>query len=267
MARGGNAWGFGWGFAGAGDFLAGGSSGLVADSDQEWAWDTLANPDNPVFLNSDNLHMTMVTGAVSGAWGEDTLDVLVGLAAAHDWMVYPLLYGVLRGPDAAAVPGWDAHAEAILARADLELDELPLGEVPTNPPSLAPASHGYNSSHRYIRPSEQHYVGSGDEDGTEYSGLDWLLLYNLRALAPVEQVDEPPPEGCGCGSRRAPTGWLALLVAAALGLRRRQPRPLRRRAWALSHCIAAGARPPRSKVATFSAQRGLRWRRMERTKS
>ncbi len=139
-------------------------------------WSLMDSPLNPAYLNTDNLHMTMVLAAVGEGYGLDTLDVLMALAPLQEWYLYPLAYAAMH--DATAHPDWAAIEGDLDAYAAFALGQLPAGDEPMSPrPFTAP--HGWTSMNRYIRPLEDHYDGGTGTEGQSYHGLDYLLLHNL----------------------------------------------------------------------------------------
>jgi len=155
------------------------------------AWSLLKSPAAPVYSNVNNLHMAMAVAAVGNGWGATTASDLTTLGRPQDWVAYPLLHRVLY---AGGATGYCSVASEVSTKARTMLDELPAGAEPVNPMPGPPAVHGWTTNHRFFRPKSQHYVGSGAE-GLRFSGLDYLLLHNLYALA-----DPSTWSGTSCGS-------------------------------------------------------------------
>ncbi len=180
---------------------------------EAWApiWQGQASPDNLAYFNSDNLHMSMATAAVSEGWGESTLDDLTVLAEVNGWWAYPLLHVVLYDLQS------DTRVAGLTERARPLLEELGDDE-PFQPLEGERAAHGWTSWHRFIRPADRHYDGEGVL-AKRYWGGDWLLLNNLTALALLPPEPEQLTEGCGCRHGSGPGLWTLLL--GWLALRRR----------------------------------------------
>ncbi len=165
-------------------------------------WNLGRDPDAAFYRDVDNLHMIMAIAAVGGGWGDETLDVLVDLAAPQGWHVYPLLHRVVHGD--AGSPRWCALGAATGEAAAAMLGELPLGDEPRSPRPGGPAAHSFTTSNRFIRPAALAYVGRDDSAGHQFHGLDFMLLHNLLAIAleaPVPECGDPvtPPTDSGPG--------------------------------------------------------------------
>ncbi len=189
-----------------------------------WALSKVPPPGNPAYFNPDNLHMVSVTTAIGGAFGDDTLSVLHDLAEQDDWVAYPLVHVVLHGD----VEGWSELRDDLLERAADQLTELPDDAEPRGYPEGEVVEHGWTSWHRYIRPAEQHYAGDAGREGQRYSGIDYLLLHDLAALAedpivPDEDApDDASPQACGCVTVPPASTAGGLLLAVPWWLRRRR---------------------------------------------
>jgi MYXO-CTERM domain-containing protein len=173
------------------------SDGTYAPTTPLDVWDTLKSPNNPVYSDADNLHMAMAIGAVGNGWAVETAGVLKTLNDKQDWPLYPLLHRVLHGAQAQGF--CTTTGTAINARARVMIDEMPGAGEPHNPRPGPAASHGFTVSNRFIRPKDQHYVGSPNQDGYRYSGTDFLLLHNLYAPAPPATWT-PGPTAAPCTS-------------------------------------------------------------------
>jgi hypothetical protein len=177
-------------------------------------WQSQSDPSNIIFENPDNLHMAMVTAALSDTWGDDTFDDLVAGAEVNGWWAYPLVHHALHDDT--------GHAELarVLDAAALHLDELGDSE-PYTPIEGQTIEHGWTSWHRYIRPAFRHYTGEGSSEDRRNFGGDWLLLHHLVQLAqtPIPTVEPEPTASCGC--QASPTGALLLWPLALLWRRRR----------------------------------------------
>ncbi len=217
-------------------------------------WDSFKSPSSVPYLDSDSVHMAMVIAAVGNGWGDTTAEALADLMKLHDWPLYPLMHRALHGDTAV---GWCTTASKVNERARLMLDELPMGGEPAHPPAGQSAVHGFTSTNRFIRGKSSAYTGGDDAPGLRYSGVDYLLLHNLYALAtpatwsggsgpgipqctaPGSDAGTPSPDGgpaaqgdgdssesgCGCrlGSKPKPVrGWALALALAAAALRRRR---------------------------------------------
>ena len=160
-------------------------------------WNAANNPDAAPYIKADNLHMAMAIAAVGNGWGDTTAADLSKLADKQDWPLYPLLHRALHG-DAAS--GWCATGGKINTRARQMLDELPDDGEPAHP-SSGPAPHGFTTSNHFIRPKDQAYVGSPGCEGLRYVGLDYLLLFNLYAIAtPATWAGSSGPGVPECGA-------------------------------------------------------------------
>ncbi len=172
--------------------LSGGAWTAPSPIGADLLWDLGRLPGNPAFLNPDNRHMAMAVAAGGDGWGPDTAQLLLEHADVHKWTAYPLLHAALFRP-----AGFCDTAPLVNASARLWLDELPAGEVPASP-LPAVASHGWTVSNRFVRPSDQHYVGAPGTEGSEFHGLDYMLLHNLYALAtPEAWLGADVPGWCG----------------------------------------------------------------------
>lgn len=214
-------------------------------------WNSFRNPASVPYLDEDNVHMAMTIAAAGNGWGDTTAQDLASLTELQDFVLYPLLHRALHDE---AASGFCQTAATINARARLMLDELPLGAEPAHPPAGQKAAHGFTSTNRFIRGKASAYVGGPDEPGLRYSGVDYLLLHNLYALATPATWDGglgagvpecvPPASdggvagdagpgaapkaddaGCGCSAPGRSTGgvaWSLIVVALGLGWRRKR---------------------------------------------
>lgn len=202
VARGEDARGFSKGVSRALSFLTDGTLEPEPDSELGDLWDQAVDPDFIFFANSNVMHMGMAVAAVGKGWEEDTMDALVGLAEVQQWWIYPMLLRTLHD-DAA----YCDHEEVVAAHARSMLDEFPLGgDVASTFPG-PPAEHGFTTSNRFIRPLDEHYIGTSE--GRRYNGLDYLMLHNVYAIASPSAWDEgtgadcdrvAPPEGTSSSS-------------------------------------------------------------------
>lgn len=181
VARGHSATAYSPGIAAAGAWFTDGAYEPETSDVAKGIWDLAKDPNNGFYQNVDNLHMSMALSSIGLGWGAgETLDVLMALAEEHRWYAYPLVAQVLhRNAD------WCDHRDTAIGEAAEMIDELPSGVFPANPrPDTA--VHGYTQWNRFIRGSEQHYVGPEGNEGREQHGLDYMLLHNLAALAAPE---------------------------------------------------------------------------------
>lgn len=160
-------------------YISDGDQNYEADinSTSELVWNSLTNP--ALFVNVDNLHMTMALAAVGEGWGAPTLDNLMVLADTNKWYAYPMLYVALR--DTATASNYATHKPTINLWADSMLNEAPIdGPLSTYPNQNG---HGYGVNNRFIRPRINHYAGiNPNEEGHQWNGLDYMLLHNLRLI-------------------------------------------------------------------------------------
>lgn len=205
--RGEAAVGFSAGTRQALSFTTDGASNPGTSSLWSTAWSLLRSPSAPVYSDDDNLHMAMAIAAVGNGWGSTTASDLVTLSARENWVAYPLLHSALHGN---ASNGFCRVPSGINSIARTMLDELPANGEPMNPGTAnGPAPHQFTTNHRFTRPIEQTYVGAPNGEGLRYSGLDFLLLHNLYALATPSTwegglggdpcVPWVPPVGGGAG--------------------------------------------------------------------
>jgi MYXO-CTERM domain-containing protein len=143
-------------------------------------WPLLRSPGAIVYNDEDNLHMAMAISAIADGWGQTTAQDLATLAGVQDWPAYPLLHRTLWGDQAS---GFCQTGAALNKRAREMLDELPANGEPASPRPGGAAPHGFTSTHRFVRGKGSAYIGSEGSDGLRYSGVDYLLLHNLYALA------------------------------------------------------------------------------------
>lgn len=191
VARGSSAFHAAPGFAGVQRYLTDGAVDLAYDDLSQSMWDGMGDPENVFFLNPDNRHMTMVTGATSRGWGDDTFGLLVEMAEPYAWTAYPLLHAALYGAD-----DLDRDAlDGLLATSWDHLAELD-GEEPHRPDE-ATVAYGWTSWQRYIRPLDKHYVGGDGEAGRRYNGLDWLMLHRLVLVVQADLEDGVPTADTG----------------------------------------------------------------------
>ncbi len=201
--RGEAAIGFSSGTRMALSFTTDGASNPSTSSLWNTAWSLLRSPSAPVYSDDDNLHMAMAIAAVGNGWGSTTQSDLVTLSARENWVAYPLLHSTLHGN---ASNGFCHVPSSINSIARTMLDELPLnGGEPMNPGSAGPVPHQFTTNHRFTRPIEQTYVGAPNAEGMRYSGLDFLLLHNLYALATPSSW-EGGPGGDACVPWVPPVG-------------------------------------------------------------
>ncbi|MCB9766004.1 MAG: hypothetical protein H6739_39885 [Alphaproteobacteria bacterium] len=217
VKRGGEALVFSTGFAAALTQITGSTPD---DGDAADLWASFASPDSPAFLNPDNQHMVMALAAVGDAFGDTTFDALMDLAAVHDWWAYPAAHVALHGwPE-----GRDEEVLALEAALAEDVDEVTPGDDIASPQPDGTAAHGYTVWNRYIRPGDEHYVGSDGTTGQRYAGVDYLLAFNLRLVAFDLAVEEETPQeqGCGCATGSGGgSGWALLAGLLALGRRYR----------------------------------------------
>ena len=148
-------------------------------------WDGLTNPS--VFVNIDNLHMTMTIAAIGKGFGPNTLDDLMVIGESNRWHAYTLLHAALW--DTTGVSNYSTHKPEIFFWADSMLNEAPVeGPYSTYPDTN---SHGYSQNNRFIRGREKHYVGSAGSDGWLRNGIDYMLLHNLSWLVGPWKVVAP----------------------------------------------------------------------------
>ncbi len=196
VARGEDARGFSKGAGRALSFITDGALETEADSGLGELWDQAVDPEFIFFANSNVMHMGMALAAIGQGWEDDSMDALVELAEVQQWWIYPMLLRALHD-DAA----YCAHEEVVSGHARAMLDEFPLGgDVASTFPEMA--EHGFTTSNRFIRPLDEHYIGSSE--GRRYNGLDYLLLHNVYAIASPSTWEGgdglacdrvPPPEG------------------------------------------------------------------------
>lgn len=143
----------------------------------DFVWESLTNP--ALFVNVDNLHMTMALSAMGNGWGANTLDDLMVLADSNKWYAYPLLNIALR--DTQSVSNYQTHKELMHFWTDSMLNEAPIGGPLTTYPDSN--DHGYGVNNRFIRPRWKHYVTTNpNEAGHQWNGLDYMLLHNLQLI-------------------------------------------------------------------------------------
>ena len=148
-------------------------------------WDGLTNPS--VFVNIDNLHMTMTIAAIGQGFGPNTLDDLMVIGESNRWHAYTLLHAALW--DTTGVSNYSTHKPEMFFWADSMLNEAPVeGPYSTYPDTN---SHGYSQNNRFIRGREKHYVGSAGSDGYLRNGIDYMLLHNLSWLVGPWKVAAP----------------------------------------------------------------------------
>lgn len=208
VARGEDARGFSKGVSRALSFLTDGTLEPEPDSGLGDLWDQAVDPDFIFFANSNVMHMGMAVAAIGKGWEEDSMDALVGLAEVQQWWIYPMLLRTLHD-DAA----YCEHEDLVAGHARFMLDEFPLGgDVASTFPG-PPAEHGFTTSNRFIRPLDEHYIGTSE--GRRYNGLDYLLLHNVYAIASPSTWDggdgpncdrvAPPEETSSSGGADAST--------------------------------------------------------------
>ncbi len=176
-------------------FITEGALTYEVGASQQRLFDSLQDPDNAVYINPDNQHMVMTIAAIGEGFGSMTIDALVELAETHQWWAYPLLYAALR--DDSEAPRWCVYRERVASESGTLLSEL--GDAEPSSPRPARATHSFTSSNRFIRGTEQAYVGAEGSEGHRFHGLDFLLLHNLRAIAAPntwEGTNAPMPERC-----------------------------------------------------------------------
>lgn len=196
VARGEDARGFSKGAGRALSFITDGALETEPDSGLGDLWDQAVDPEFIFFANSNVMHMGMALAAIGQGWEDDSMDALVELAEVQQWWIYPMILRALHD-DAA----YCAHEETVSGHARAMLDEFPLGgDVASTFPEMA--EHGFTTSNRFIRPRDEHYIGSSE--GRRYNGLDYLLLHNIYAIASPAAWEGgdgaacdrvPPPEG------------------------------------------------------------------------
>jgi len=157
----------------------------------EFAWSTLVLTANPAYSNTDNLHMAMAIAAVGKGWMDTTLNVLMDLAVSNKWYVYPLI-DILLHDDTTSVM-FDSFRDTINHWSDQMMDEAP----PEGPFTLYPdtVTHGYAVNNRFIRPRSTHYVGHFFTEGSQFNGLDYMMLFNLYYTVSPYKWPEPPSTG------------------------------------------------------------------------
>ena len=181
VARGAGAAGFASGTARIARWFSDGALSPTPSDLSDGIWELARDPEAGVYMNVDNMHMAMAIAAVGRGWDDETLPLLAAQSDVHRWAVYPLTFQVLHSDDA-----WCDFRDAIVSDALAMLDELPMGEFPQSPRPGGPAVHGFTVSNRFIRGSDQHYVGPQGSDGELNHGLDYMLLHNVAAIAAPE---------------------------------------------------------------------------------
>lgn len=165
-------------------YISDGAVDYSADvnSTADLVWSSLTNPS--LFVNVDNLHMTMALSAMGNGWGNTTLDDLMVLADSNKWYAYPLLHIALR--DTQTVSNYQTHKELMHFWTDSMLNEAPIGGPFTTYPDSN--DHGYGVNNRFIRPRWKHYVTTNpNEAGHQWNGLDYMLLHNLQLIVKPEK--------------------------------------------------------------------------------
>lgn len=160
-------------------YITDGASDYTSDVNgiADFTWSTLTNP--AVFVNVDNLHMTLALAAMGEGWGSTTLDKMMVLVESNKWYAYPLLYIALR--DTNSVSNYAANKPTMMFWSDSMLNEAPIGGPLTTYPDSN--GNGYGVNNRFIRPRSQHYVSTNPgEAGHQWNGLDYMLLHNLRLI-------------------------------------------------------------------------------------
>lgn len=169
-------------------FISDGSQDYTADvnATADFVWNTLTNP--AVFVNVDNLHMTLALTAMGEGWGAATLNNMMVLADSNKWYAYPLLYIALR--DTNSVANYQQHKQLMHFWTDSMLNEAPInGPLSTYPQQNG---HGYGVNNRFIRPRINHYAGiNPNENGHQWNGLDYMLLHNLQLIVDPNKWPQP----------------------------------------------------------------------------
>jgi len=179
-------------------------------------WEALRDPSNPGFVNSDNRHMVLALEGTGDSWADGFGDLLAVSGVEH-WDAYPLVYLALHGTPV----GHTADLQALDTRVWTDLQSLGDAEPAATWPD--PASHPWTTWNRYIRPADEQGAPDEGHQGQRYSGLDYMLLFDLhaavfRARWPSGSAKPAAPCGCRTGP---PAGWGGLLLAMLLLLRRR----------------------------------------------
>ncbi len=154
-------------------------------------WFTARTPASLFYMNPDNMHMAMTIAAVGRGFGDTTMTDLTAIAETHGWQLYPLLLQALHNDTV----GFCQAGERLNTAARAMLNELPVGEIPRSPLPGPALEHGWTTSNRFIRASDEHYVGSEGSEGAEFNGLDYLLLHNLFYLATPAEWEGGAGEG------------------------------------------------------------------------
>src|SRR5262249_41737570 len=116
---------------------------------------------------------------------------LITLGASNHWSAYPMIYATLYDDTAGA--DYKAQLDTLNAWSEMMLDEAP----PQGPYTLYPDSnaHGYAVNNRFIRGRSSHYIGHLFTEGSQFNGLDYMMLHNLYYLLSPSKWELLPPVG------------------------------------------------------------------------
>lgn len=149
---------------------------------QKTLWNSLSDPNNPAYLNIDNLHMSCAVASAGNGWGTDTLDDLQSLCDKEDWWVYQYAYAAMFKYVATAQPNWPSHHYTIDVASSGQLSAAPSYHEPRYPVDQSEIGTGWCASHRFLRSLADANYGEQGATGQSYPGLDYMLLHNLAYI-------------------------------------------------------------------------------------
>jgi len=145
-------------------------------------WNTLSDPNNPAYMNLDNLHMACAVACAGNGWGSSTLDSMQSLCDKEDWWVYQYAYAAMFKPIATAQPNWNGHHYTIDVASSAQVAAAPTAHEPRYPVDQSEIGSGWCASHRFLRSLNDANYGESNATGQSYPGLDYMLLHNLMYI-------------------------------------------------------------------------------------
>lgn len=138
-------------------------------------WSTLRMGVNPTYIKDDNAHMAMTVTATSNGFRRVTYRKLLKRSFANDWYVYPL-YNLAIYPNNRR----SRKDMRIIEASRKLLDSAPKGGIVS--PAPGTNETGWSSYNRFMRKRHDAIDPPDYEQGSEYPGLDYMLLHNLYLI-------------------------------------------------------------------------------------
>jgi len=141
----------------------------------------------PRIYTTTNLHLVSTMAAISNGWGERTVKYLLKFAKINNWYIYPMINAVLypSRKKGAELEGWEYNICEMLFFAP---EEGPNYDSPSS----------WRVAHLFLTEKERQWgTGPPWAKGMRFSGLDFMLMYNLYLKLNVDIFPNATPADGG----------------------------------------------------------------------